>query len=117
MHSGGGATAAVPQPAAPATPRRSSAAQQAREAASRAGKATAPKPAAAPVAWEGAQGGPPYAPEYDAPARDPQYPGFDPGDEPLDDADQSDVRETSEETAVRLLAEAFGAERITDPTA
>jgi DNA polymerase-3 subunit gamma/tau len=57
---------------------------------------------------------PPYDPEYDGAAGpDPRYPGFDPGDEPLDDEDGSATpRETSEETAMRLLREHLGAERI-----
>jgi hypothetical protein len=51
---------------------------------------------------------PPYDPEYD-----PAVPGFDPGDEADDDADGgSVVRESSEEQALRLLAEQLGAERI-----
>jgi DNA polymerase-3 subunit gamma/tau len=49
---------------------------------------------------------PPFDPEYDA-----GYPGFDPGDEPVDDADGG-VRESSEQAAMRLLGEHFGAERI-----
>lgn len=39
--------------------------------------------------------------------------GFDPGDEPLDEViDERTARQSSEEQAVRLLREAFGAERI-----
>jgi hypothetical protein len=49
--------------------------------------------------------------------RDPQYPGFDPGDEPLDDADPAAGRESSEEAALRLLTETFGAERIGETSA
>jgi DNA polymerase-3 subunit gamma/tau len=46
---------------------------------------------------------------------DPQYPGFDPGDEPTDDViDERTVRESTEEQALRLLAEALGAEKIDD---
>jgi DNA polymerase-3 subunit gamma/tau len=45
---------------------------------------------------------------------DPRFPGLDPGDELLDDA--SEVRETSEEAALRLLAEALGAEKIGETT-
>jgi DNA polymerase-3 subunit gamma/tau len=56
---------------------------------------------------------PPYDPDYDKPVRDPQYPGFDPGDEPVED-DGAAVRESSEEQALRLLAEALGAEKIED---
>jgi DNA polymerase-3 subunit gamma/tau len=51
---------------------------------------------------------PPFDPDYDRPP--PKYEGFDPGDEPLDDA--TAVRETSEEQAIRVLTEHFGAERI-----
>jgi DNA polymerase-3 subunit gamma/tau len=61
----------------------------------------------------------PYDPDYDAPVEDPTYPGFDPGDEPADesiegsvDGSVHDVPESAEERAVRLLAEAFGAEKI-----
>ncbi|MCW2641298.1 MAG: polymerase subunit gamma and tau, partial [Dactylosporangium sp.] len=58
---------------------------------------------------------PPYDPDYDPPVRDPQYPGFDPGDEPTDDViDERVVRESTEELALRLLAEALGAEKIDD---
>jgi DNA polymerase-3 subunit gamma/tau len=56
---------------------------------------------------------PPYDPDYDKPVRDPQYPGFDPGDEPVEDEGAA-VRESSEEQALRLLAEALGAEKIED---
>jgi DNA polymerase-3 subunit gamma/tau len=56
---------------------------------------------------------PPYDPEYDAPVQDPRYPGFDPGDEPTDEVlDERVVRESTEEQAIRVLAEALGAERI-----
>jgi DNA polymerase-3 subunit gamma/tau len=56
---------------------------------------------------------PPYDPDYDPPVSDPQYPGFDPGDEPTDEViDERTARESSEEQALRLLAEALGAERI-----
>jgi hypothetical protein len=56
---------------------------------------------------------PPFDPEYDsvAPA-DPRFPGLDPGDELMDDA--SEVRETSEEAALRLLIETLGAEKISE---
>jgi DNA polymerase-3 subunit gamma/tau len=60
---------------------------------------------------------PPFDPDYDtAPAdRVAAYEGFDPGDEPLDDAvDPSQARESSEDQAVRLLKEQLGAERIGD---
>jgi DNA polymerase-3 subunit gamma/tau len=56
---------------------------------------------------------PPYDPDYDPPVRDPQHVGFDPGDEPLDDVvDEQTARQSSEEQALRLLAEALGAEKI-----
>jgi DNA polymerase-3 subunit gamma/tau len=55
---------------------------------------------------------PPFDPEYDSPVADPRFPGLDPGDELLDDA--SEVRETSEEAAVRLLMETLGAEKISE---
>jgi DNA polymerase-3 subunit gamma/tau len=56
---------------------------------------------------------PPFDPDYDSPVRDPKYPGFDPGDEPLDEeVDPSTPRQSSEEQALRLLAEALGAEKI-----
>jgi DNA polymerase-3 subunit gamma/tau len=43
------------------------------------------------------------------------YEGFDPGDEPLDDAvDPAQARESSEDQAVRLIKEQLGAERIGD---
>jgi DNA polymerase-3 subunit gamma/tau len=55
---------------------------------------------------------PPFDPDYDKmPTGKATYEGFDPGDEPLDDA--STVRETSEEQAIRVLTEHFGAEKIT----
>ncbi|MEV6925898.1 DNA polymerase III subunit gamma and tau [Dactylosporangium sp. NPDC051485] len=76
-----------------------------------------PPAAGAESAWEGAGADePPWDPDYDdAPAAaDPRFPGLDPGDELLDDA--SEVRETSEEAALRLLIEALGAERIGETT-
>ncbi|SBT52770.1 DNA polymerase III subunit gamma and tau [Micromonospora narathiwatensis] len=63
-------------------------------------------------------GEPPYDPDYDGPVAGaakatPVYEGFDPGDEPLDDViDERTARQSSEEQAVRLLREAFGAEKI-----
>jgi DNA polymerase-3 subunit gamma/tau len=62
----------------------------------------------------GAVDEPPYDPDYDPPVRDPGYPGFDPGDEPGDEGDRHAVRESSEEQALRLLAEALGAEKIAE---
>ena len=96
-----------------------SAIEQAREAASRA--ANAPRrggAAAAPAAesvWEGAGSDePPFDPDYDRPVADPRFPGLDPGDELLDDANS--VRESSEEAALRLLSETLGAEKIGETT-
>jgi DNA polymerase-3 subunit gamma/tau len=93
--------------------------EQAREAASRA--ANAPRRGAgAPAAvaesvWEGAAADePPFDPDYDRPVADPRFPGLDPGDELLDDANS--VRESSEEAALRLLSEALGAEKIGETT-
>ncbi|MCW3843480.1 DNA polymerase III subunit gamma and tau, partial [Micromonospora yasonensis] len=67
-------------------------------------------------------GEPPYDPDFDGPIRPgagpaapavPVYEGFDPGDEPLDDViDERTARQSSEEQAVQLLREAFGAEKI-----
>ncbi|MFE0591009.1 DNA polymerase III subunit gamma and tau [Micromonospora echinospora] len=79
-------------------------------------------------------GEPPYDPDYDGPLRGgranatasrapagaaapqpaaPSYEGFDPGDEPLDDViDEKTARQSSEEQAVQLLREVFGAEKI-----
>ncbi|WP_433345348.1 DNA polymerase III subunit gamma and tau [Micromonospora sp. CA-111912] len=69
-------------------------------------------------------GEPPYDPDYDGPVRGggrpgpaapatPAYEGFDPGDEPLDEViDERTARQSSEEQAVQLLREAFGAEKI-----
>ncbi|MET7419300.1 DNA polymerase III subunit gamma and tau [Dactylosporangium sp. NPDC005555] len=113
----GGRQAGGAKPQNGARPR--SAIEQAREAASRA--ANAPRrgtAAAAPVvesAWEGAGADePPYDPEYDRPVADLRFPGLDPGDELLDDANS--VRESSEEAALRLLSEALGAEKIGETT-
>ncbi|MFC4019353.1 DNA polymerase III subunit gamma and tau [Micromonospora sp. GCM10011542] len=69
-------------------------------------------------------GEPPYDPDFDGPMRGgaapatKTYEGFDPGDEPLDEViDEQTARESSEEQAVRLLREAFGAEKISDADA
>lgn len=59
--------------------------------------------------WEGTDEEPPFDAEDDG----PRYPGFDPGDEPLDD-EPGTPRESGEEQALRLLTEALGAERIDD---
>jgi DNA polymerase-3 subunit gamma/tau len=97
-----------------------SAIEQAREAASRAANAPrrgagAAAPAAAESVWEGSGAEePPFDPDYDRPVADPRFPGLDPGDELLDDANS--VRESSEEAALRLLSEALGAEKIGETT-
>ena len=79
------------------------------------------KPATAP-AWS--DGSPteeaPFDPELDggsesgsAESGSAAFEGFDPGDEPLDDViDEKTARESSEQQAMRLLQEAFGAEKI-----
>ncbi|MCW3813204.1 DNA polymerase III subunit gamma and tau [Micromonospora sp. DR5-3] len=74
------------------------------------------QPKTADADWAGE---PPYDPDYDGPvagraaAAAPAYEGFDPGDEPLDDViDERTARQSSEEQAVQLLREAFGAEKI-----
>jgi len=56
----------------------------------------------------------PYDPEFDGPpSSGKRFDGFDPGDEPLDDViDEKTARESSEQQAMRLLQEAFGAEKI-----
>ncbi|MFJ5669987.1 DNA polymerase III subunit gamma and tau [Micromonospora chalcea] len=138
---GGTATAtapvAVPKPAAPATapaggarpagggPKNSAiAAARAAAAAAAAGggpgkgsRAAQPTRKTADAEWAGE---PPYDPDFDgpvrggrAPAAAPAYEGFDPGDEPLDDViDERTARQSSEEQAVQLLRETFGAEKI-----
>ncbi|MGC4818218.1 DNA polymerase III subunit gamma and tau [Micromonospora sp. DT63] len=100
----------------------SSAIAAARAAAAGRGARTAS--AARPVADAEWAGEPPYDPDFDgpqrgrragggAPAAVPTYEGFDPGDEPLDEViDEKTARESSEEQAVRLLRETFGAEKI-----
>ncbi len=45
------------------------------------------------------------------------FDGFDPGDEPLDEVVESSAAPTSEQQAVRLLAERLGAEPIGDRVA
>ncbi|MFL6114864.1 MAG: hypothetical protein ACJ786_26475 [Catenulispora sp.] len=59
---------------------------------------------------------PPYDPEYDGPVRGgAAYEGFDPGDEPLDEViDEKTARQSSEQQAMQLLREAFGAEKISE---
>ncbi|HWS35834.1 MAG TPA: DNA polymerase III subunit gamma and tau [Actinoplanes sp.] len=54
----------------------------------------------------------PYDPEYDGPPSGAALEGFDPGDEPLDEViDEKTARASSEEQAMQLLREAFGAEK------
>jgi DNA polymerase III subunit gamma/tau len=58
---------------------------------------------------------PPYDPDYDGPVRAAPvaYEGFDPGDEPLDDVlNENTARQSSEQQAMQLLQDAFGAEKI-----
>jgi DNA polymerase-3 subunit gamma/tau len=110
--------------AGPGRPRQGGASgvERAREAASRAASGAngprRPASAAAPAGdsvWEGAAADePPFDPEYDQGVPDPRFPGLDPGDELLDDANA--VRESSEEAALRLLTEALGAEKIGEST-
>ncbi|NJP34942.1 DNA polymerase III subunit gamma and tau [Micromonospora thermarum] len=120
-------SAAVPKPAGPATPPAggapvSSAIAAARAAAAGAGKGPRPTPVARKTADPDWAGEPPYDPDFDGPVRGggtppaaPVYEGFDPGDEPLDEViDERTARQSSEEQAVRLLREAFGAEKINE---
>ncbi|MEU7777243.1 DNA polymerase III subunit gamma and tau [Micromonospora parva] len=102
----------------------SSAIAAARAAA--AGRGARTGAAARPIADAEWAGEPPYDPDFDgptragrpggaAPAATPVYEGFDPGDEPLDEIiDEKTARESSEEQAVRLLRETFGAEKINE---
>ncbi|MFG1891837.1 DNA polymerase III subunit gamma and tau [Micromonospora sp. NPDC049051] len=117
------ALSAAPQQAAPASPPVSSAIAAARAAAAGRGPRTGqPARKTADADWAGE---PPYDPDFDGPLRGgagrpggaapaaPNFEGFDPGDEPLDEViDERTARESSEEQAVRLLREAFGAEKI-----
>ncbi|MEV0327496.1 DNA polymerase III subunit gamma and tau [Micromonospora echinospora] len=119
----GGGTGAAPV---------SSALAAARAAA--AGRGTRTEAPARKTADDEFAGEPPYDPDYDGPLRGgranapagrassgaaapqpaaPSYEGFDPGDEPLDDViDEKTARQSSEEQAVQLLREVFGAEKI-----
>jgi DNA polymerase-3 subunit gamma/tau len=119
-------------PRAAAAPSSGLAAARAAAAASaaRATQGTRVKPAkpATPATWS--DGSPteeaPYDPEFDGPASPdgsapvyegsaPVYEGFDPGDEPLDDViDEKTARQSSEQQAVQLLRDAFGAEKISE---
>ncbi|MFE9201119.1 DNA polymerase III subunit gamma and tau [Micromonospora sp. NPDC007230] len=117
---------APPQPAAGAAggaPASSAIAAARAAAAAAAGGGPGKGPRAAQAAPKTADadwaGEPPYDPDYDGPAgvrastAAPVYEGFDPGDEPLDDViDERTARQSSEEQAVQLLREAFGAEKI-----
>nr|WP_204343318.1 DNA polymerase III subunit gamma and tau [Micromonospora terminaliae] len=132
----GGTAPVVPKPAGPAgtpagggTPKNSAiAAARAAAAAAAAGGGPGKGPRAAQAARKTADadwaGEPPYDPDYDGPVGNrsaapapaaPAYEGFDPGDEPLDDViDERTARQSSEEQAVQLLREAFGAEKINE---
>jgi DNA polymerase-3 subunit gamma/tau len=63
------------------------------------------------ASWSGDEE-PPYDPEFDGPVRATDHIGFDPGDEPDDDADSGAVRATSEQQALDLLRQTLGAEKI-----
>ncbi|MEH0828052.1 MULTISPECIES: DNA polymerase III subunit gamma and tau [unclassified Micromonospora] len=122
------APAAAPAPAGGARPAGAKnsaiAAARAAAAAAAAGGGPGKGPRAAQPARKTADaewaGEPPYDPDFDgpvrgggAPAAAPAYEGFDPGDEPLDDViDERTARQSSEEQAVQLLRETFGAEKI-----
>ncbi|SNY04097.1 DNA polymerase III subunit gamma and tau [Paractinoplanes atraurantiacus] len=92
----------------------------ARAAAAGAGRGGASRAAPVKQAWS--DGSPteeaPYDPEFDGPpqavsAGTPNFEGFDPGDEPLDEVlDEKTARESGEQMAFRLLKEALGAEKI-----
>ncbi|WP_328849073.1 DNA polymerase III subunit gamma and tau [Micromonospora zamorensis] len=116
-------TPAARQPATAGNAPVSSAIAAARAAA--AGRGARTPAAARPVADAEWAGEPPYDPDFDGPTRGgrpggaapatPVYEGFDPGDEPLDEIiDEKTARESSEEQAVRLLRETFGAEKINE---
>lgn len=131
----GGSAPAVPRPAGPpatapaggGTAKNSAiAAARAAAAAAAAGGGPSKGPRVAQATRKTADadwaGEPPYDPDYDGPVGGrsagaapaaPAYEGFDPGDEPLDDViDERTARQSSEEQAVQLLREAFGAEKI-----
>ena len=97
------------------------AAARAAAAGARNGGAAKPEPApdatARADAWSDGSPAeePPYDPDYDGPvgAGSATYEGFDPGDEPLDDViDEKTARQSSEQQAMQLLQDAFGAEKI-----
>ncbi|MCO8274559.1 DNA polymerase III subunit gamma and tau [Actinoplanes sp. TRM 88003] len=110
---GGAATASSGRNAGPG-----SGLAAARAAAAGARGPAGPKPAGKPVGEAWSDGSPteeaPYDPEFDGPpSRGPKFEGFDPGDEPLDEViDEKTARESGEQMAMRLLQEAFGAEKI-----
>ncbi|MEU7585836.1 DNA polymerase III subunit gamma and tau [Micromonospora sp. NPDC049230] len=120
----GNPTPAARQPATAGGAPVSSAIAAARAAA--AGRGARTGAAARPIADAEWAGEPPYDPDFDgpsrggrpggaAPAATPALEGFDPGDEPLDEViDEKTARESSEEQAVRLLRETFGAEKINE---
>ncbi|MET8279886.1 DNA polymerase III subunit gamma and tau [Micromonospora sp. NPDC005174] len=118
----GNSTPATRQPATAGGAPVSSAIAAARAAA--AGRGARTGAATRPVADAEWAGEPPYDPDFDGPARAgrpggaapaPALEGFDPGDEPLDEIiDEKTARESSEEQAVRLLRETFGAEKINE---
>ncbi|MEU8087193.1 DNA polymerase III subunit gamma and tau [Micromonospora sp. NPDC049101] len=119
----GNPTPAARQPATAGGAPVSSAIAAARAAA--AGRGARTGSVARPVADAEWAGEPPYDPDFDGPVRGgrpggaapaaPVYEGFDPGDEPLDEViDEKTARESSEEQAVRLLRETFGAEKINE---
>ncbi|MEU4370685.1 DNA polymerase III subunit gamma and tau [Micromonospora chersina] len=131
----GGSAPAVPRPAGPpatapaggGTAKNSAiAAARAAAAAAAAGGGPSKGPRVAQATRKTADadwaGEPPYDPDFDGPVGGrsagaapaaPAYEGFDPGDEPLDEViDERTARQSSEEQAVQLLREAFGAEKI-----
>jgi DNA polymerase III subunit gamma/tau len=67
-------------------------------------------------AWDGAAADePPYDPDFDGSTAGRvgrRHVGFDPGDEPLDDAGDASTRQTSEQQALQLLQQQLGAEKI-----
>ncbi|WP_410814744.1 DNA polymerase III subunit gamma and tau [Micromonospora sp. 067-2] len=114
-------TPAARQPAAGGAPVSSAIAAARAAAAGRGPRTGTATRLTADAEWAGE---PPYDPDFDGPSRagkpagaasaaTPTYEGFDPGDEPLDEViDEKTARESSEEQAVRLLRETFGAEKI-----
>jgi DNA polymerase-3 subunit gamma/tau len=103
---GGAAEATDATEASPAAPKPARPAAKPAPAKGRGGPAgargRAPQSASPPAAPQAAPGG-----------ERPPYDGFDPGDEPLDDA--TTVRESSEEQAIRAVGAVFAVERIGDP--